>query len=163
MICRLTGGRRLPQREPDPYTEQERDAILAYYRANRPPWAYAFVYFRFWTGTQAERSNCSQVGKRGSSATAKATFSVVAALRRRERAEDAGESANDDIASQRRRTFKKHPAAARRAQQLRFHGWARQTHRPVGVCSWISSRAARAEDSPATVLQYYVTRSSASP
>jgi integrase len=43
---------RLPQREPDPYTEEERDAILAYYRANRPPWAYAFVYFRFWTGTR---------------------------------------------------------------------------------------------------------------
>ncbi len=38
---------RLPQSEPDPYTEQERDAILAYYRNNRPQWAYAFVYFRF--------------------------------------------------------------------------------------------------------------------
>jgi len=55
---------RLPQREPDPYTEQERDAILAYYRANRPPSAYAFVYFRFWTGTRprlgqvAERCHC---------------------------------------------------------------------------------------------------------
>ena len=43
---------RLPQRDPDPYTEQERDKILGYYRANRPYWAYAFVYFRFWTGTR---------------------------------------------------------------------------------------------------------------
>ena len=38
---------RLPKKGPDPYTEQERDAILSYYRANRPHWAYAFVYFRF--------------------------------------------------------------------------------------------------------------------
>lgn len=43
---------RRPQREPDPYTEDERDTILAYYRENRPHWAYAFVYFRFWTGTR---------------------------------------------------------------------------------------------------------------
>ena len=43
---------RLPQREPDPYTEQERDTILTFYRENRPRWAYAFVYFRFWTGTR---------------------------------------------------------------------------------------------------------------
>ena len=42
----------MPQREPDPYTEQEREAILSYYRSNRPYWAYAFVYFRFWTGTR---------------------------------------------------------------------------------------------------------------
>ena len=43
---------RLPQKEPDPYTEQERDKILAYYRNNRPYWAYVFVYFRFYTGTR---------------------------------------------------------------------------------------------------------------
>jgi integrase len=43
---------RLPQREPDPYMEQERDAILGYYRNNRPRWAYAFVFFRFYTGTR---------------------------------------------------------------------------------------------------------------
>jgi len=43
---------RLPQREPDPYTEVERDAILNYYRANRPWSAYAFVCFRFYTGTR---------------------------------------------------------------------------------------------------------------
>jgi integrase len=43
---------RLPQREPDPYSEQERDKILAFYRNSRPYWAYAFVYFRFWTGTR---------------------------------------------------------------------------------------------------------------
>ena len=47
---------RLPQREPDPYSEQERDTILAYYRKNRPHWAYAFVYFRFWTGTRPSES-----------------------------------------------------------------------------------------------------------
>jgi Arm DNA-binding domain len=36
---------RLPQREPDPYTERERDAILAYYRANRPPWGSCLRLF----------------------------------------------------------------------------------------------------------------------
>jgi integrase len=43
---------RIPQEEPDPFTEQERDAILKYYRANRPYKAYAFVFFRFYTGTR---------------------------------------------------------------------------------------------------------------
>src|ERR1044071_772690 len=43
---------RQPQREPDPYSEDERDAILKYYRANRPQWANAFVFFRFYTGTR---------------------------------------------------------------------------------------------------------------
>ena len=43
---------RLPQREPDPYTEEERDRILKYYRKQRPHWAYAFVCFRFYTGTR---------------------------------------------------------------------------------------------------------------
>ena len=42
----------MPQKEPDPFTEQERDAILAYYRSYRPRWAYAFVFFRFYTGTR---------------------------------------------------------------------------------------------------------------
>jgi len=56
MICQTTGGRDYPQREPDPYSEQERDTILAYYRKNRPHWAYAFVYFRFWTGTRPSES-----------------------------------------------------------------------------------------------------------
>ncbi|MDP2606708.1 MAG: tyrosine-type recombinase/integrase [Deltaproteobacteria bacterium] len=42
----------MPQKEPDPFTEQERDAILAYYRSNRPRWAYAFVFFCFYTGTR---------------------------------------------------------------------------------------------------------------
>jgi len=53
---------RLPQREPDPYTEQERDAILAYYRSNRPPQAYAFVYFRFWTGTRPSEATALKSG-----------------------------------------------------------------------------------------------------
>ena len=43
---------RQQQDKPDPYTEKERDAILKYYRANRPYWAYVFVYFRFYTGTR---------------------------------------------------------------------------------------------------------------
>jgi integrase len=53
---------RLPQREPDPYTEKERDAILAYYRTNRPPWAYAFVFFRFWTGTRPSEATALKWG-----------------------------------------------------------------------------------------------------
>jgi integrase len=43
---------RLPQREPDPYTEEERDRILTYYREQRSYKDYAFVYFRFYTGTR---------------------------------------------------------------------------------------------------------------
>src|SRR6266478_2901707 len=43
---------RVQQDEPDPFTEAERDLILNYYRANRPYKAYAFVYFRFYTGTR---------------------------------------------------------------------------------------------------------------
>ena len=53
---------RLPQREPDPYTEQERDAILAYYRDNRPHWAYVFVFFRFWTGTRPSEATALKWG-----------------------------------------------------------------------------------------------------
>lgn len=53
---------RLPRPEPDPYTERQRDAILAYYRANRPPWAHAFVYFRFWTGTRPSEATALKWG-----------------------------------------------------------------------------------------------------
>ena len=53
---------RLPQREPDPYTEQERDTILAYYRDNRPHWAYVFVFFRFWTGTRPSEATALKWG-----------------------------------------------------------------------------------------------------
>jgi integrase len=53
---------RLPQREPDPYTEGERDAILKHYRNNRPYWAYAFVYFRFYTGTRPSEATALKSG-----------------------------------------------------------------------------------------------------
>jgi len=53
---------RLPQREPDPYTEEERDAILAFYRAKRPHWAYAFVFFRFWTGCRPSEATAVKWG-----------------------------------------------------------------------------------------------------
>ena len=43
---------RLPKREPDPYTEDERDRILDFYRKKRTFKEYAFVYFRFYTGTR---------------------------------------------------------------------------------------------------------------
>ena len=54
---------RLPKREPDPYTEQERNAILAYYRNNRPRWEYAFVYFRFYTGTRPSEATALKWGR----------------------------------------------------------------------------------------------------
>ncbi len=66
---------RLPQKEPDPYTEQERDAILSYYRASRPYWAYAFVYFRFWTGTRPSEGVALRWGSVDLQ-NAKATFTV---------------------------------------------------------------------------------------
>jgi integrase len=43
---------RLPQREPDPYKEEERDRIVKFYREQRSHKDYAFVYFRFYTGTR---------------------------------------------------------------------------------------------------------------
>jgi integrase len=43
---------RLRKKEPDPFTENERDRILNFYKNKRPYWAYAFVYFRFYTGTR---------------------------------------------------------------------------------------------------------------
>jgi integrase len=43
---------RVQQPEPDPFSEAERDSILRYYRTSRPYKAYAFVHFRFYTGTR---------------------------------------------------------------------------------------------------------------
>ena len=37
--------------EIDPYTDEERDQIIAWFLQNRPHY-YPFVYFRFWTGTR---------------------------------------------------------------------------------------------------------------
>ena len=53
---------RRPQKDPDPYTEKERDAILKHYRNNRPYWAYAFVYFRFYTGTRPSEATALKWG-----------------------------------------------------------------------------------------------------
>lgn len=72
---------RLPKREPDPYTEQERETIQAYYRANRPARAYAFV---FWTGTRPSEATALKWGS-VDLVNGKATFAVTAS-RRRERA-----------------------------------------------------------------------------
>ena len=43
---------RQQQEKPDPFTEAQRDEILDYYRTKRPYKAYAFVHFRFYTGTR---------------------------------------------------------------------------------------------------------------
>jgi integrase len=54
---------RLQQEEPDPFTEVERDSILQYYRANRPCWAYTFVFFRFYTGMRPSETVALKWGK----------------------------------------------------------------------------------------------------
>jgi integrase len=54
---------RLQQEQPDPFTEVERDAILQYYRANRPYWSYAFVFFRFYTGMRPSEAVALKWGK----------------------------------------------------------------------------------------------------
>ena len=46
----------------DPFTEKERDQILSYYSENRPYWAYAFVHFRFWTGTRPSEGTALKLG-----------------------------------------------------------------------------------------------------
>ena len=66
---------RLPQKDPDPYTEQERNKILAFYRNSRPCWAYAFVYFRFYTGTRPSEAVALKWGS-GDLLGGKATISV---------------------------------------------------------------------------------------
>jgi integrase len=66
---------RLSQKEPDPYTEEERDKILDYYRKNRPYWAYAFVYFRFYTGTRPSEATALKWGS-VDLMTGKATFAL---------------------------------------------------------------------------------------
>jgi integrase len=53
---------RLPQHDPDPYTEEERDRILSVYRSKRPHWAYAFVYFRFYTGSRPSEATALKWG-----------------------------------------------------------------------------------------------------
>jgi integrase len=52
---------------------------------------------------------------------------AIAALGPRERAKDGGKPENRDAAAERRGAVKKHAAAARRARQLRFYRWARET------------------------------------
>jgi integrase len=54
---------RLPQKEPDPYTEEEHDKILKFCRGERPHKDYAFVYFRFYTGTRRSEVVALKVGK----------------------------------------------------------------------------------------------------
>ncbi len=66
---------RLPQREPDPFTEEERDRILGCYRNNRPYWSYAFVYFRFYTGTRPSEATALKWGS-VDLLSGKATFAV---------------------------------------------------------------------------------------
>ena len=82
---------RMPQKEPDPYSEQERDAILNYYRANRPYWAYAFVLFRFWTGTRPSECTALKWGSVDlSNGKAMFCFPGTWAKRTRQRQEQAG-------------------------------------------------------------------------
>ena len=54
---------RLPKKEPDPFTEKERDAILKFYRAKRPYKDYAFVYARFYTGTRPSEAVALKWGR----------------------------------------------------------------------------------------------------
>jgi integrase len=54
---------RLPRREPDPFTEKERDAILKFYRGKRSYKDYAFVYARFYTGTRPSEAVALKWGK----------------------------------------------------------------------------------------------------
>jgi integrase len=66
---------RLPQREPDPYTEEERDRIVKFYREQRSHRDYAFVYFRFYTGTRPSEAVALKWGSLDLM-NGKATFAV---------------------------------------------------------------------------------------
>src|SRR5262249_18739152 len=66
---------RQQQEKPDPFTEAERDEILNYYRTKRPYKAYAFVHFRFYTGTRPSEAVAL---KWGNVDLAKAKASILA-------------------------------------------------------------------------------------
>jgi integrase len=66
---------RLPHREPDPYSEEERDRIVNFYREHRPHREYAFVYFRFYTGTRPSEAVALKWGSVDLT-NGKATFAV---------------------------------------------------------------------------------------
>jgi integrase len=144
---------RLPQKEPDPYTEQERDAIRAYYRVNRPHWAYAFVYFRFWAGTRPSEATALK-WRSVDLLNGRATFALSRHL--------GEENAPKTRAS--RRTVTLLPNVVdllKSVLPLRvepnsyvFTDGQGKPHRSIGVRPWISSRAAGSQNSPASVLQY---------
>jgi integrase len=54
---------RTPRKEPDPFTEKERDAILQFYRAKLPSKQYALVCFRFYTGTRPSEAVALKWGR----------------------------------------------------------------------------------------------------
>jgi integrase len=47
--------------EPDPFTEQERDELLRYFRT-RVPFYYPFLYTLFWTGMRPSEATALRVG-----------------------------------------------------------------------------------------------------
>jgi integrase len=52
---------RLPEREPDPFTPEERDAILSHF-AERQPFYYPWVVVRFWTGVRPGEAAALRIG-----------------------------------------------------------------------------------------------------
>jgi integrase len=52
-----------PKEEPDPFTEEERDKILEFYRESRPYKAYVFVHNQFWTGMRPSEATALRRGK----------------------------------------------------------------------------------------------------
>jgi len=52
-----------PKEEPDPFTEEERDKILEFYRERRPYKAYVFVHNQFWTGMRPSEATALRRGK----------------------------------------------------------------------------------------------------
>lgn len=49
-----------PRKKPDPFTEAERNQILAFFARKRPHW-HAFVYFQFWTGCRPSETAALRV------------------------------------------------------------------------------------------------------
>jgi len=55
--------RKQPTEDPDPFTEEERDKILKFYRENRPFKAYVFIHNQFWTGMRPSEAVALRRGK----------------------------------------------------------------------------------------------------
>jgi integrase len=100
---------RIRRPKPDPFTEEERDKILAPFKGKNP-FYYPFVYTQFWTGMRPSEAIALRWGDVDFQTEADLNYKV-ALSRRRKRDKDPCQRANDSDTS-RRGGFVEKPKAA---------------------------------------------------